>query len=424
MTRAGEAGGLRSVSPGRRAFYLPLVSTSESGRVQEAHARAERRLRRQRDILRPLGIAVAAAVVASAANGHPAPGLQGRPLGVTLALVAFALLLLLSIRAAFLRLGIVPQALAIAVMGAAAVALVALQPHSATELAAGAAVWMAVARLPVPLGPALALATTVALALAVGFAGGSAAAVVASTLLCALLGLVAYFVQETRASQAVTEQLLARLEDARDEQLQAAAARERGRIASELHDVLAHSLSGAAIQLQGARMLAEREQASPKLGAAIDRAGELVRDGLANARQAVGALRGEQLPGITQLDALVAGFRDDMHVDVTLSVAGSARVLPADASLALYRGAQEALTNVARYAAGATTTVVLHYDESHTTLTVEDRDAGRNPDAGGLTGVGGGSGLAGMRERLERAGGTMRAGPTATGWRVELDVPA
>jgi signal transduction histidine kinase len=115
-----------------------------------------------------------------------------------------------------------------------------------------------------------------------------------------------------------------------------------------------------------------------------------------------------------------------MSVDVTLSVEGSARPLPADASLALYRGAQEALTNVARYAPGATTTVVLRYDSNRTTLSVEDRLPASAPGAvtSGLADAGGGRGLAGMRERLERAGGSAHAGPTSDGWRVELDVPA
>jgi signal transduction histidine kinase len=247
-------------------------------------------------------------------------------------------------------------------------------------------------------------------------------------LLCVLLGLVAYFIKQARMSQDATELLLAQLEDAREEQLRAAAVTERGRIAGELHDVLAHSLSGAAIQLQGARKLAEREQASPQMRATIDRAGELVRDGLANARQAVGALRGEELPGVTQLESLVATFRNDLHAEVTLEVEGTARPLPWEASLALYRGAQEALTNVVRYAPGATATVVLRYDSGHTMLSVEDRLAGPKPvpkpDAAGLVGVGGGNGLTVMRERLKQAGGTMQAGPTDTGWRVELDVPA
>jgi signal transduction histidine kinase len=189
--------------------------------------------------------------------------------------------------------------------------------------------------------------------------------------------------------------------------------------------VLAHSLSGAAIQLQGARMLAEREQAPPQVRVALDRASVLVKDGLASARQAVGALRGEELPGVAQLGSLVDSFRHDMNVDATLKIVGSARNLPADATLALYRGAQEALTNIARYAPGASATVVLHYAADRTTLTVEDRLSASVPRADdGLIGVGGGRGLAGMRERVERAGGSMQAGPTDGGWRVELEVPA
>jgi signal transduction histidine kinase len=244
-------------------------------------------------------------------------------------------------------------------MGAAGVALAALQPRSASEIGAAAAVWMALARLPVASGAAIGASVTVGLGVAAALSGASSAAVLAATLLCALLGLMAYFSKQARESQDQTEVLLAQLADAREEQMRAAAIAERGRIASELHDVLAHSLSGAAIQLQGARMLADREQAPPPMRGAIDRASELVKDGLANARQAVGALRGEELPGVAQL---IESFRDDLQVELTLRVEGSARPLPADASLALYRGAQEALTNVARYAPGATTSVVLRYD--------------------------------------------------------------
>jgi signal transduction histidine kinase len=69
--------------------------------------------------------------------------------------------------------------------------------------------------------------------------------------------------------------------------------------------------------------------------------------------------------------------------------------------------------------------VVLRYGADRTTLSVEDRVAATGPPAGaGLADVGGGRGLAGMRERLERAGGSMQAGPTDTGWRRELEVPA
>ena len=422
MTATEPASRLRPVSAGRSAFYRLPVDAPDSAREQAARAQAEQRLRRQRATLRPLGLVVIAAVVTGAINGHPAPASHGQGLAVAASLVLFAASLAFAVRGSFIEFRLATQAAVIAAIGVAGVALVALQPRGATELAAGAAVWMAVARLPFLLGATLAGATTAGLALAAALAGGSAAVVLAATLLCALLGLVAYFIKQARESQDTTEFLFAQLEDAREEQLEAAAVRERSRIASELHDVLAHSLSGAAIQLQGARKLAEREQASPPVRAAIDRAGELVREGLMSARQAVGALRGDDLPGVARLEALVAGFRNDTSADVTLTIEGSARPLPTDASLALYRGAQEALTNVARYAPGAKTTVVLCYGSGHTSLTIEDQDAKPLPSAG-LVHVSGGNGLNGMRERLEHAGGRMQAGPTATGWRVVLEVP-
>ena len=415
---------LRPVSAGRAAFYRLAVDTPPSAREVEARTRADQRLRRQRDIFRPLGLVIIAAVVVGAVSIHPAPAGHGEGLGVAVALVVFAVSLTLAVRGSFVDRSVAVQTSVIAVMGVAGVALVALQPRGATALAGGAAVWLAVARLPLPLGFSVGGAVTAGLGLAAALAGSSAAVVVAGALLCVLLGLVAYFVKQARMSQDTTELLLAQLEDSREQQLFAAAVTERGRIAGELHDVLAHSLSGAAIQLQGARKLAEREQASPQMCAAINRAGELVRDGLTNARQAVGALRGEELPGVVQLESLVATFRNDMHTEVTLEVEGTARPLPTEASLALYRGAQEALTNIVRYAPGGTATVVLRYDRGHTTLSVEDRLAGPKPDAAGLVGVGGGNGLIGMRDRVEQVGGTMQAGPTDTGWRVELDVPA
>jgi len=392
----------------------------ESARVADARARALRRLRRQRSMLRPLGLAVIAVVVVGAIDGHPAAGATGRGLGITLALCAFAVTLAMATRDGFVVVGLGRQAAVIVCMGGAGVVLSALQSRGATGFAGSVAVWMAVARLPDVIGIALGGAITVAVVLAAALDGSSAGTVTAVALMCALFGLVAYFIREARTSQDRTELLLAQLEDARETELEAAAVTERGRIASELHDVLAHSLSGAAIQLQGARKLAERDEASPPVRDAIDRAGELVREGLANARQAVGALRGE-VPNVTQLESLVQAFRRDANADVSLSIEGAVRPLPAEASLALYRGAQEALTNVARYAPGAVTNVVLRYDLERATLTVEDRLA--RPTGPALTGAGGGRGLAGLRERVERAGGSLRAGPTETGWRVELAVP-
>ncbi len=395
--------------------------------MSEARSRAEGRLQRQRGTLRPLGWAAIAVVAVGTFNVRPVPGIHGKGVWVAIALCVFAATLALAIRGRFTELGYRTQSLVISATGAAGVALTALQPKGATGLAGGAAVWMAVARLPLVPGAALAAAITIALDVAAALSGSSSAAVLATTLLCALLVVMAHFMKQARESQDQTELLLAQLQDAREEQTRAAAIAERGRIAGELHDVLAHSLSAAAIQLQGARLLAERERAGAQLRTTIDRANVLVRDGLSNARQAVGALRGDELPSVAHLPSLIESFKEDMRVEVTLRIEGTARELPPDASLALYRGAQEALTNVARYAPSASAEVVLTYQAGRASLSVEDRlsPAGAPGRPGSeLLGVGGGRGLSGMRERVERAGGSMQAGPTSQGWRVQLEVPA
>lgn len=424
MTQTAHPDSLRPVTAGRSSFYRLPVDAPHSAREAAARAQSEQRLRRQRANLRPLGVLVIAAVVVGAVNGHPSPGTHGEGFGVVIALAVFAASLAFAVRGGFIDRAVLVQVTVIAAIAAAGLMLLAVQPRGSAELAAGAAVWMAVARLPLQFGVALATAITAGLALVGALRQGSAAVVLAGVLLCGLLGLVAYFLQQGRASEARTELLLAELEDAREEQLHAAAVTERGRIASELHDVLAHSLSGAAIQLQGARKLAEREQASANVQAAIERAGELVRDGLVSARQAVNTLRGADLPGVEELDGLVEAFRSDTNIDASFTIEGVVRPLPVEASLAIYRGAQEALTNVVRYAPGACTKVVLRYASEVTSLTVEDRLDASAPSADSLLGVGGGNGLNGMRERIEGVGGHMHAGPTETGWRVELEVPA
>ena len=411
---------------GRRSIVRPAVTGSQrssapdSERVSEARARAQERLHRQRETLRPLGWAILLVVALGSASSHPVPGLHGKALAVTLALCAFAVTLLIAVRDGFPERSIGLQAVVIAVMGAAGVAIAGLQLKGADEVAAGVAVFMAIARLPFNVGVAIGGAVTIALGAVTAIAGSSSSAVVAGTLVTVLLGVVAEFLKQSRNSEDRTEILLAQLEDARDEQARAAAIAERSRIAGELHDVLAHSLSGAAIQLQGARKLAEREHAQRPLSDAIDRASELVKAGLANARQAVGALRGDAPPTLAQLPVLVDSYRADMNLDVTLRIEGDTRNLPAHPSLALYRAAQEALTNVARYAPSACTTVTVRYEPDRTTMTVDNGAS----DAPPRQDMGGGHGLQGLRERIDRAGGTLSAGATPEGWRVEIEVPA
>ena len=138
-----------------------------------------------------------------------------------------------------------------------------MQPNGPVEIAPSMGVCIAAVRLPPAPAAAVAGAITVALAVAVGLTAHPAVqSAITATLLCLLLAVTGQFIRRGRESQDHTELLLAQLQDAREGEAAAAALAERSRIAGELHDVLAHSLSGLAIQLQGARKLAEREAVS------------------------------------------------------------------------------------------------------------------------------------------------------------------
>jgi signal transduction histidine kinase len=186
-----------------------------------------------------------------------------------------------------------------------------------------------------------------------------------------------------------------------------------------MHDVLAHSLSALALQLEGARLLARDRGTDPEVVAAVERAHHLAGEGLAEARDAIAALRGEALPGPERLEHLVSAFSGDSHVAVT----GTPRDLSSEARLAVYRTAQEALTNVLRHSAASRVDVSLSYEADGTRLVVQDFGPGA-PVTVGAASPGGGYGLTGMRERAELLGGRLSAGPTADGFRVELWLPA
>jgi signal transduction histidine kinase len=200
------------------------------------------------------------------------------------------------------------------------------------------------------------------------------------------------------------------LQDSRAEHAQSAALGERQRVARELHDVLAHSLSALALQLEGTRLLARDRDADPEVIEGLERAHHLAVSGLTEARQAISALRGDELPALEDL----AGT----FPNATFSVTGTPRDASSEARLALYRTAQEALTNVRRHSASDRVELKLVYEDDGTTLTVQDHGAAA-PVIGGR-----GYGLTGMRERAELLGGRLNAGPTDDGFRVELWLPA
>ena len=399
--------------------------TVESARVTDARARAAARRERQRARLRPFGAAAGVVVAVSVFESEPAPGSSGRGLAITLVLATYLVLLAALMRGFGDRRPAIRVPL-VAALGAAGVALAGLQPHGPTEVAAGVAVWVAVARLRPAVGIGLAAAITTGLAVTTALTTANwGQSVAASTLLCVVLALSAWFMRQAAENQDRTELLLAELEDARDSQLEAAAYEERGRIARELHDILAHSLSGLVIQIEGTRLLADREDASAELREGLDRAGELARLGLAEAKHAVGVLRDRSLPSAADLSPLVESFRRDFGLDAELRVEGAPRALPPETGLALYRAAQEALTNASRHAPGAGAEVVLRYEPETVYLRIENGEppGGRTTGQRGLGRAGGGKGLVGIRERVHAVGGSVDAGPTVAGYSVAISIP-
>ena len=213
------------------------------------------------------------------------------------------------------------------------------------------------------------------------------------------------------------------LKASRAAEAQAAAAAERGRLAREMHDVLAHSLSALALQLETTRLLARDRGVDPDIIQAVDRAHHLAASGLDEARRAIAAERGEELPGPERIGTLAEAFKEQSGLPVALEVRGEPRELPPDARLAMYRTAQEALTNVRRHATAERVDVKLDYGPDRTVLVVEDHAIPGSPPPAAI-GLTGGYGLTGMRERAELLGGELLALPTPTGFRVELRLPA
>jgi signal transduction histidine kinase len=229
---------------------------------------------------------------------------------------------------------------------------------------------------------------------------------------------------KAHAAQARAEQLLEQLQASQAAQAEAAALAERTRLAREVHDILAHSLSGLVLALDTAELLGRQPDADTGgMLEQIGRAQRMARDGLADTRRAISALRGDELPGPALLERLVRRTSEATGVDVSLAVHGAQRQLPPEIGLALYRTAQEALINTAKYAGrGGTAQLRLTYRPGDVALEVEDtRPADAAPVPAGLTF--GGYGLTGMRERAELLGGRLTAGPTEDGFRVGLRLP-
>ncbi len=227
----------------------------------------------------------------------------------------------------------------------------------------------------------------------------------------------------------------------RDRRIEAAAAAERARIARELHDIVAHSLSVIVVQADGGAAAAER---TPDLAPAVLRTiADTSRDALGQMRRMVSVLRSQSgedaagyapTPGPADLPDLIAQVRaTGLPIDVT--TIGTERALSADAGLAVYRIVQESLTNVLKHAGpAASVRIVLHFAPSEVVVSVTDDGRGAaaslgdaappGPPSGDDEAPGAGHGLEGMRERVSLLGGSVHAAPrTGGGFEVSATVP-
>jgi signal transduction histidine kinase len=364
-------------------------------------------------ILRLIGGGFLVLFVVSTATTRPHPGVEGRGLGVLLALLGFVAAIVLTNprRQVADSRRVAGLILVIATAGV----LAGLQPNGIWQAAPYFVAIVGAVRLEWKTAGALLVLSLVALSVVAGARGhwGDASG--------AIIGAVPWFLV-LRLMRKMSEQTYA-LEQSQEAEARAAADAERGRVAREMHDVLAHSLSALALQLESARLVARDRGADPELTDTIDRAHHQAVEGLEEARRVIGALRGDVLPGPERLATLAEAFEEQSGVPTTLRVDGEPRQLAADASLALYRTAQEALTNVRRHAVPDRVELRLEYSDDATRLVVEDvSERGMAVPVSGAS-PGGGYGLTGMRERAELLGGRLRAEPTSHGFRVELWLP-
>jgi len=367
---------------------------------------------------------ILAGVLVTVPLAQPHLGVQGRGLavGITLGVVAVSgIFWLICERSRSLTIA------ALAVMGLAGGLLAGLSPLS-TALAIGCVVTSA-AGIRLSTETSLAItAGTVAAFLATGLAiGVPTEALVGYPF--AWIGLWAFGLTRhaylLRAEEA--ERTLAETRRAHEAETRAAALDERARIAREIHDVLSHSLAAVSVNLQAAEGLLDAlPDGSPELGRAIEcigRASVLTREGMAEARRAIQALRDDAAPLADQLSGLAKEWQADASVAVDFSVNGSPRPVGAEAGLAAYRTAQEALTNARKHAPGQPVRLSLEFCDSEIAVRVVNkmparRDRDVRPEAGT------GYGLKGLRERAALGGGTLAAGPADGEWRVCLRIPA
>lgn len=221
----------------------------------------------------------------------------------------------------------------------------------------------------------------------------------------------------------IQQELLVAQRDAQAKLAEHAAADERRRIAREVHDVIAHSLSVTLLHVTGARRGLKEDRDVDEAVDALEQAERLGRQAMADIRRTVGLLddaagKVNPEPGASDIPALVDDFVR-AGLPVTLDIRGRLERMSAAAGLALYRIAQESLANVAKHASEAPSVMTLHVSAGAAVLTVVNRLPVPVTAAARTNG----RGMRGMRQRVELLGGTIEAGPNGDEWMVRAVIP-
>ena len=268
------------------------------------------------------------------------------------------------------------------------------------------------------------IATIVAAGLAAGAVAENSTAgdVVALLVIVGGAVLAGHLMRVRHGENVRLQRLTAELAAERDARATAAVAEERARVARELHDIVAHSVSLIAVQAAAADELLGRDEARAR--ASLRAVQDTARGALTEMRRLLSILRADDDPGLAPPPGLsaVGELIEQVRaggLPVALHEQGPRAALPAGLDLSAYRIVQEALTNVLKHAAGAPTDVLVQYGDTELLLEV----ASDNGTTAGARGDGNGHGLAGMRERARIYGGTLEAGREGSRFVVRARLP-
>jgi signal transduction histidine kinase len=350
-------------------------------------------------------------LVLAQTQSRPALGLHGTGLLVTSLTVALVAALLLAVVPPEHQLAHPPKifGLSVKLLALGLAVIIALGLDSVSQTGAAIVALMlcvATAAMRYPLAQSLPIgALTVVGLLVAGGVAGHPDRDFSLILAVGLVFVITYSIRERRATRAA--------------EARGAVLAERARIAREIHDVLAHSLSAQLVHLEGAKLLLRADRTEEALDR-VTQARDLAKSGLEEARRAVSALR-EDAPALpVALRTLANEFESATGQTCALRISGPEHRLSPEAELAFVRTAQEALTNVRRHAPGSPADVTLTYKSGACHLRVTNPAGDAKSDKGS---PGGGYGLMGMRERAELLGGTLSAGEDGGAFDVRLRVP-